>query len=628
MRGAVLLAGLLIATAGLGAHAGQATPTPLAYFFAEPGMDLAALSPGGRHVAASGHDGRDRLLLMFDQGHQRRVIARLGNQRVLAIHWATPQRLLVLHAGPGEAPGLLALNRDGSMLQRLIAPGDGSRRQGAGVVDLLPRLPSEVLVTLDQGTPFAPDLLRIDILSGAAEIVERNPGRVLQWFPDAHGGAAAALAWDSGSDGLVYRLLTRHDPRQDWAPAWSFRLGESELLPLGATPDGLLVQIREGDGPTEVRHFDPLRGRFGPPLLSLPGADPDLLRFSVVDGQIALVEYEAERPGRRFLKPEWAAWHARMQAHFGAEAEARLLGLSADETIALVLVSSDRDPGSYWRYDIAADLPRRIGARMPWFRPAAAARTEPVRFTARDGLPLSGYLTRHGGEQRPRPLVLFPHGGPWSRDRFGFDPVVQYFASRGFAVLQVNYRGSRGFGPRFLGKGRGQWGRSMQDDLYDAVDWAIAEGHADPERVLVFGASYGGYAALMAAQQSPRRFAAAVAFAPVTDLPQQIDGWRRLGNLRAEAEWREMVGVPESLSAVSPVSLPAPEIPLLLAHGGRDSRVSIEHSRRYADHAGLSHDRRLWLYQADHQLLPADTAIPFFERLDAFLAEVGLIDAS
>ncbi|HRQ63760.1 MAG TPA: prolyl oligopeptidase family serine peptidase, partial [Xanthomonadaceae bacterium] len=364
----------------------------------------------------------------------------------------------------------------------------------------------------------------------------------------------------------------------------------------------------------------------GEPVLSLAGADPDFLRFSGIDGALAVVEYQTDRPQRQFLKPEWQAWYVRMQKHFGTDTDLRVIGLSADEAVALVLVASDRDPGGYWRYEIDTDQPRRIGARMPAFRPASAARSEPVQFSTRDGVELHGYLTREAGASAAQPLLLFPHGGPWSRDRWGFDPVVQYFVSRGFAVLQVNYRGSRGFGPAFLGKGRGQWGKAMQHDLYDALDWAIAQGVADPAKVMIFGASYGGYAALLAAQQRPDLFAAAVAWAPVTDLPQQIEGWRRNGNLRAEAEWQDMVGMPDTLHAVSPMHLPPPTIPVLLAHGRRDSRVSIEHSRRFADHAGLPEAHRLWLHQADHELLPADTAVPFFERLDEFIETHFRID--
>jgi alpha-beta hydrolase superfamily lysophospholipase len=597
------------------------TPPPPAYFFAEPSLDLAAISPGGTHVAAVGHDGRDRLLRVFDARMQSRVAARFGMQRVLSIHWATNERLLVVHAGAGEAPGLTAVNRDGSMRLRLIAPAtDGGRSQGVRVIDTLPRLPSDVLVSIDEGTPFAPDLVRMGVFVAAAEVVERNPGHVLQWLPDTRGQAGAALDWQVQDGELRYRLLTRRSGDRSWRSAYAFRLGEAELAPIGYMDDTLLVQLREGDGPATVRSFDAQSGDFGEPVLSLAGADPDFLRFSSVDGALAVVEYQTGRPQRRFLKPEWQAWHARLQAHFGGDTDLRLIGLSADETVALVLVGSDRDPGAFWRYDIEADQPRRIGPRLPGFRPAAAARSEAVQLRARDGLELHGYLTRAAGTAQPMPLLLFPHGGPWSRDRWGFDPVVQYFVSRGFAVLQVNYRGSRGFGPTLLGKGRGEWGRAMQTDLYDALDWAVAEGIADPARVMIFGASYGGYAALLAAQQRPDLFAAAVAWAPVTDLPQQIEGWRRSGNRRAEAEWQDMVGMPDTLHAVSPMHLPPPTIPVLLGHGRRDTRVSVEHSLRFADHAGLPEAHRLWLHQADHQLLPADTAMPFFERLDEFIA--------
>ncbi|HRQ63761.1 MAG TPA: hypothetical protein PKZ76_02655, partial [Xanthomonadaceae bacterium] len=248
---AIPLALLLAAAA-----ASSDTPPPPAYFFAEPSLDLAAISPSGAHVAAVGHDGRDRLLLVFDAQMQSRVAARFGSQRVLSIHWATAERLLVVHAGAGEAPGLTAVHRDGSMHRRLIAPvSDGGRRQGVRVIDTLPRLPSEVLISVDEGTPFAPDLVRLGVIAATAEVVERNPGRILQWLPDARGTAGAALGWDVRDGQLRYQLLTRSEGERAWHGAYDFRLGEAELAPIGYIGDALLVQLREGDGPTTVRGF-------------------------------------------------------------------------------------------------------------------------------------------------------------------------------------------------------------------------------------------------------------------------------------------------------------------------------------------------------------------------------------
>jgi dipeptidyl aminopeptidase/acylaminoacyl peptidase len=210
-----------------------------------------------------------------------------------------------------------------------------------------------------------------------------------------------------------------------------------------------------------------------------------------------------------------------------------------------------------------------------------------VRFTARDGLPLRGYLTLpKGRDAYGLPLVLMPHGGPFERDKWEYDPIVQFLASRGYAVLQPEFRGSTGFGKDFVEKGYGQWGRKMQDDLDDAVDWLARTGQIDARRVCIVGGSYGGYAALWGAIRNPDRYRCAASMAGVSNLPAQLRYDRQFFSAKRYREFRTQVaGESEaSLDSVSPIAFAAKvKVPLLIGHGEKDERVPPEQSHELVE---------------------------------------------
>jgi dipeptidyl aminopeptidase/acylaminoacyl peptidase len=219
----------------------------------------------------------------------------------------------------------------------------------------------------------------------------------------------------------------------------------------------------------------------------------------------------------------------------------------------------------------------------PRIDPASMSPVKPIRFTARDGLQLRGYLTLpKGRDPRNLPLVLMPHGGPFDRDKWEYDPMVQFLANRGYAVLQPEFRGSTGFGKGLVEKGYGQWGYKMQDDLDDSVDWLAHTGQIDPKRVCIVGASYGGYAALWGAIRNPERYRCAASLAGVSDLPALLRHDKKLFTApRYYREWRTQVAGDNeaNLRSVSPLAYAAKvKVPLLIGHGEEDERVPPKQS--------------------------------------------------
>jgi dipeptidyl aminopeptidase/acylaminoacyl peptidase len=261
----------------------------------------------------------------------------------------------------------------------------------------------------------------------------------------------------------------------------------------------------------------------------------------------------------------------------------QIVSHSKDETKYVVHSGSDRTMGAYWLLDAAARELTKLFELSPWLPEERMAEMRPIRYASRDGLTIRGYLTLpQGAAPRGLPLVVHPHGGPWARDSWGFDPEVQFLASRGFAVLQMNFRGSTGFGRRFLESSFGQWGLTMQDDVSDGVRWAVEQGIADPRRVAIYGGSYGGFATLSGLTRTPELYACGISYVGVSNLFTWFAAippyWKPYLEMM-----HEMVGHPEKdaerLHRTSPL-FHAERIraPLLVAQGANDPRVRKEES--------------------------------------------------
>jgi dipeptidyl aminopeptidase/acylaminoacyl peptidase len=254
---------------------------------------------------------------------------------------------------------------------------------------------------------------------------------------------------------------------------------------------------------------------------------------------------------------------------------------------------------------------------------------QPVVYRARDGLLIPAYLALPGpAADGPYPTILLPHGGPYARDTDHFDYWVQYFVSRGYAVLKPNFRGSTGYGDEFVVAGFDQWGLKMQDDVMDGLDWMIAEKYTDPARVCIVGASYGGYVASVAAFKTPRRFRCAVSFAGVSSLDDLVSQWQ---NLRFSEQSIQRVQTGSTRDANSPlVQVEQVAVPLLIVHGDLDRRVFVEQSRDFADKLKQAGKSFTYIEQADgnHHLSLQHHRTEFFLAMDKFLqSHLGSVDA-
>ena len=379
--------------------------------------------------------------------------------------------------------------------------------------------------------------------------------------------------------------------------------------------------------PFVVAEFDPREISFFHYDRAFRVCDPRLVATESVQPGLG-VRYLGERQVIHALDPSFAEVLKNLeQLSDGDVGE-----LSADDSGLKWVVSfvHDRDPSVTYFYDHSTGASRQLFRPYPHLDPHAMAPMTPVTITARDGLDLPSYLTLPvGAEPEGLPMVLLVHGGPWYRDSWSFDPIAQMLANRGYAVLQVNFRGSTGYGKSHTAAAVGEFAGKMHDDLIDAVEWAVAQGYADRDRVAIMGGSYGGYAALVGATFPPDVFAAAIDIVGISDLANFMRTQPEFVRPRLANNWYRYVGDPSDpaaeadMLARSPISkLDAVRAPLLIAQGANDSRVTRAESDNVVDRLrsrGVDVDY-LVFDDEGHGFVNPENNITFYQAVERFLA--------
>ncbi len=424
------------------------------------------------------------------------------------------------------------------------------------------------------------DVYRIDLTTGEVKLEEENPGDVVGWLADPEfkvRGATAARP-DGG-----FEIRVRETPGSEWRTLLSWG-PEEEGSAYGFTADGESVYVGTtlGSDTQQLRIVDVTGGQE-----SLLASDPfvDLADVLVhpTEHRIQAVGFNEDRLRWQPLDPQVAPDLEFLQAQ--QKGEVHVASRSLDDSVWIILFTQDRAPAAYYRYDRQARKLDFLFVTRPALEDATLAEMRPVRIRARDGMELHAYLTLPPGiEHRGLPTVLNVHGGPWARDYWGYDPEAQWLANRGYACLQVNFRGSTGFGKRFLHAGDREWGAKMHDDLIDAVRWAVEQGFSDPRRVAIYGGSYGGYAALVGAAFTPDVFACAVdvvgpssIITLINSIPPYWEPLKKVFTVRVGDPEKE----PEFLESRSPLTrVNEIQCPLLIAQGANDPRVKQAESEQ------------------------------------------------
>jgi dipeptidyl aminopeptidase/acylaminoacyl peptidase len=596
---------------------------PRPVLFGNPEKTSAQLSPDGTRLAfLAPLDGVLNVWVGPAGGDRFEPVTRDTDSGVRVYTWAHDNRhLLYLQDRGGDENWRLYRVRPGEGGAEDLTPFDGVQVQ---LLAHEKERPHELLIAMNRDDERLHDVYHVDLRTGARVQVAKNPGDVSSWLADFGLNVRGAVA--ATSDGGTM-LRVRDDTSGPWRTLVTW--GPEDALgsgPVGFTRDGsrlYLLDSRDANTARLVR-LDLASGE-----RAVLAEDP---RFDVSGVVLHPDTREVQLVGFTRARQEWTVLDRAIEPDVAAirtlnPGDFAIVDRTHADDTWVVAFTRDTEGVSYWRYDRASRRGRLLFATRPELSRYTLAEMRPVAFTARDGLRVEGYLTLPPGvPPRDLPLVLDVHGGPWHRDEWGYDPEAQWLANRGYACLQVNFRGSTGYGKDFLNAGNREWGGKMHDDLVDAVQWAVDQGVASRTRIAIYGGSYGGYAALVGATLTPDRFRCAVAIVGPSNLITFIETippyWstflamlhERVGNPETDAEF---------LRSRSPLTyVDRIRIPMLIAQGANDPRVKRSESEQIVaamKAKGIPHEY-LVFEDEGHGFAKPENRLRFYAVAERFLA--------
>ncbi|WP_086739490.1 alpha/beta fold hydrolase [Erythrobacter colymbi] len=610
-------------------------PPPIAvgHFAKRPAFWDAKLSPNGAMFSFMRHSNGEVQFVITDttSGKLVRALAADPQDELDWYRWVTNDKLLLAVSTPGEFfreevryTRLILVEVSSGVMTRLFARSDVV--EGDNVIHVA-KDGSYVLVAIQQTIYDYPSVLRHELKPGGKISVVQDPrDGVWNWVADDQGVVRMGTGWFEDRFKVYYRpgagenlklvaRLKESDTVDRYWDALSIVNGSDEGYVLSEGDTGRVGLRRVNFSTREVIET----------VYEHPEWDIDSVTLK--DGKPFAAYYTAERDEVHWFDPAIAKQYRSLRKALG-DGEVWVTSRAEDETRMLVYAGHESDPGVLYLYDPAAKRLQEISQFRPEIDFRALASPKPVQYTARDGTVIRGYLTLpRGREAKNLPLILMPHGGPYGvRDKLEYNDEVQLLANRGYAVLQPNYRGSGGYGDAFFEAGAGQIGRKMQDDIDDAMDWAVKQGIADAKRVCVVGGSYGGYAALWAVLRNPERYRCAASWAGVTDWNKLLRYDRRYLTARVNKWWQARVrgDKTQDLDGVSPYRTAGTlSRPVLLAHGTKDKRVPISQYNIFEKAARIAPvpPQTLVIKDEGHSFSSPENAQAWYEALDGFLAK-------
>lgn len=553
---------------------------PLEDFFRNSERTGYQLSPDGSYISymAPYKDRLNVFVRRVDETDEHAIrITNETERSVAGYMWADNQRLLYMKDTAGdENYQLYGVHRDGSD-DRAYTAFDGVR---TSLIDDREEQPGVVMIGMNKRNPEVFDPYRLNIETGELTLLAENPGNIQGWMTDHDGRLRVATAI---VDGVNTQILYRDTEDEPFRPVLTTNFRDVVSF-MEFTPDN-----KEVYAATNLHRDKTILVRMNPATCEELEVLYENERYD-----IASISYSRKRkkllsvyctghkePVRHYFDAEEEQLRQRIKAHFPNQRYGIADTDKAEENY-LIYVGGDRTRGSYWHYNALTDEAKKIADLAPWIKSDEMNAMHPVCYTTRDGLQIEAYLTLPDGltpdTAKQLPIVVNPHGGPWARDCWGYSSEVQFLSNRGYAVFQMNFRGSTGYGRHFLEASYKQWGLKMQDDITDGVKWLIEQGIANPNRIAIYGGSYGGYATLAGLTFTPDLYACGIDYVGVSNLftfMQTIPPyWRPMLEMMYE-----QVGHPEhdadQLAATSP-ALHADKIkvPLFVAQGANDPRVN------------------------------------------------------
>lgn len=602
---------------------------PLEDFFRNSERTAYQLSPDGAYISymAPYHDRLNVFVRKVSDTDDASVRITSETERSVAGYmWADNERLLFMKDTAGnENYQLYGVKRNGTDLRAYTAfPGVRT-----SLIDDLEEQPGFVLIGMNKRNAEVFDPYRLNIETGELTLLAENPGNIQGWMTDHNGLLRVATAI---VDGVNTQVLYRDTENEPFRPVLTTNFKDVVSF-MDFTPDNREVYAATnlGRDKTVLVRMDPSTCKELELLYENERYDISSISYSRKRKCLLSVYCTGHKePIRHFFDAEEEALRKRIKAHFPDERYG-IADSDKAERNYLIYVGGDRTRGAYWLYDAETDKAEKVAELAPWLKKEEMNEMLPVTYTTSDGLTIEAYLTLPAGlsieDAHNLPVVVNPHGGPWARDCWGYSSEAQFLSNRGYAVFQMNFRGSTGYGRRFLEASYKQWGLKMQDDITEGVEWLIGQGIANPKRIAIYGGSYGGYAVLAGLTLTPKLYACGIDYVGVSNLFTFMKTippyWRPMLEMMYE-----QVGNPETdaeqLDATSP-ALHADKIcvPLFIAQGANDPRVNKAESDQMVEALKKRGIEVEYMVKDNegHGFHNQENRFDFYRAMEAFLAK-------
>ncbi|MCF8259743.1 MAG: S9 family peptidase [Melioribacteraceae bacterium] len=592
---------------------------PVKDFFRNPEKSNYQLSPNGEYLSFLAPN-QNRLNIFIQKiGEAKAVqITNSEDRDIFKYLWANDDKLLYLKYSGEKGSKLYMIHKDGSEVKDLTPVENTSVR----ILDLMADVPGEILIEMSSGGTGLYDVYNLNLESGEIILKEKNPGNITMWKTDHDHNVRIAIS----NDGVNQVVLFREGDTGQFKKVISTNFRE-HLEPLIFTFDNKYVYASSnlGRDKSAIVKYDLQNNKELECIFEHPEVDVYNLMYSPKENKIGAVTYTTWKMEYEFFDEGWEKFFTSLFKKFEGY-EVTVPSRSKDETKYLVRTTSDKSMGAYYYYDTNTDEFEKLADVSPWIDENDLSEMKPIRYKSRDGLTIHGYLTiPKGKESKNLPTIILPHGGPWLRDKWGYNQEVQFLANRGYAVLQMNYRGSVGYGSKFWEAGFKEWGQKMQNDVSDGVEWLISQGIADRERIGIFGYSFGGYIALAGLVYTPEYYKCGVSYSGLPDIKSFIGSipvsWRPFKEMIYE-----MVGHPkkdsEMLETYSPVNHADRIVaPVFYAYGKQDNMIDVSLNQEYVNSLKANDVDLTLMVKEDegHFFANEENRLEFFNKLEIFL---------
>ncbi|MHC1707850.1 MAG: prolyl oligopeptidase family serine peptidase [Bacteroidales bacterium] len=540
-----------------------------------------------------------------------------------AYFWKGSRIVYMQDVGGDENFQIFSVNPDGSDLKALT-PFPGVR---SGILDDLRYIPGkekEMIVTVNKRDKQYFDPYSLNIETGELKLLYENKLNYDNWYTDN----AGVIRMATKTDGVNITYLYRENEKDVFKELLTTSYKE-QFSPqaFDSTNKILYVLSNMGRDKVVLVEYDPVAKKEIKELYANPDYDLGYLYYDSKKKVLAAIHWTAEKSEVHFFDKEWEGIHNKLKEQF-KDYQINIVGYDDARINGIVHVASDRNPGKYYLFDFSTVTAKEVANPYPWINENDMAVMKPVKYTSRDGLTIHGYLTLPKGvEAKNLPVIINPHGGPWARDEWYYNPEIQFLANRGYAVFQMNFRGSTGYGKNFWMASFKEWGKKMQDDITDGVEYLKKEGIADPKRIAIYGGSYGGYATLAGVTYTPDLYACAVDYVGVSNLFTFMSTippyWKPYLD-----QIYEMVGHPVNDSVLLRASSPvfhADKIkaPLFVAQGANDPRVNKAESDQMVEALKKRGVEVEYMVKDDegHGFHNQDNQYDFYGAMEKFLAK-------